>query len=70
MLLRPRVDAIDIEGQHDLVLTRNPNACTLDLSYDSNVHAKVSDLHFVTLTGKTRIRRFIYAMKFVWKHCK
>lgn len=62
--------AIDIDGQQDLVISRQRNPMTLDLSYESNVAATVTHFNFIGLTQKTRIGRFIYAMKFVWKHCK
>lgn len=62
--------AIDIEGQQDLVISRQRNPMSLDLSYESNVAATVTNFSFIGLTQKTRIGRFIYAMKFVWKHCK
>ena len=70
MLIRPRMYAIDIDGQQDLVLSRQRNPMSLDLSYESNVAATVTNFSFIGLTQKTRIGRFIYAMKFVWKHCK
>lgn len=70
MLIRPRMYAIDIEGQQDLVISRQRNPMSLDLSYESNVAATVTNFSFIGLTQKTRIGRFIYAMKFVWKHCK
>lgn len=70
MLIRPRMYAIDIDGQQDLVISRQRNPMTLDLSYESNVAATVTNFSFVGLSQKTRIGRFIYAMKFVWKHCK
>ena len=70
MLIRPRMYAIDIDGQQDLVISRQRNPMTLDLSYESNVAATVTHFSFIGLTQKTRIGRFIYAMKFVWQHCK
>lgn len=70
MLIRPRMYAIDIEGQQDLVISRQRNPMSLDLSYESNVAATVTNFSFIGLAQKTRIGRFIYAMKFVWKHCK
>lgn len=70
MLIRPRMYAIDIDGQQDLVISRQRNPMSLDLSYESNVAATVTNFSFIGLTQKTRIGRFIYAMKFVWKHCK
>lgn len=70
MLIRPRMYAIDIDGQQDLVISRQRNPMTLDLSYESNVAASMSNFVFVGLSQKTRIGRFICAMKFVWKHCK
>ena len=70
MLIRPRMYAIDIDGQQDLVISRQCNPMSLDLSYESNVTATVTNFSFIGLTQKTRIGRFIYAMKFVWKHCK
>lgn len=70
MLIRPRMYAINIEGQQDLVISRQRNPMSLDLSYESNVAASVTNFSFIGLTQKTRIGRFIYAMKFVWKHCK
>ena len=70
MLIRPRMYAIDIDGQQDLVISRQRNPMTLDLSYESNVAATVTNFSFIGLTQKTRIGRFIYAMKFVWQHCK
>lgn len=70
MLIRPRMYAIDIEGQQDLVISRQRNPMSLDLSYESNVAATVTNFNFIGLTQRTRIGRFIYAMKFVWKHCK
>lgn len=70
MKLTPGINHIDINGQNDLVLTYNHSALTLDLSQESNVQATVQHLHFVTLTGRTRIGRFFHAMKYVWKYCK
>lgn len=70
MLIRPRMYAIDIDGQQDLVISRQRNPMSLDLSYESNVAATITNFSFIGLTQKTRIGRFIYAMKFVWKHCK
>ena len=70
MLIRPRMYAIDIDGQQDLVISRQRNPMSPDLSYESNVAATVTNFSFIGLTQKTRIGRFIYAMKFVWKHCK
>ena len=70
MLIRPRKSAIDIDGQQDLVISRQRNPVTLDVSYESNVAATVTNFNFIGLTQRTRIGRFIYAMKFVWKHCK
>lgn len=70
MLIRPRMYAIDIDGQQDLVISRQRNPMSLDVSYESNVAATVTNFSFIGLTQRTRIGRFIYAMKFVWKHCK
>lgn len=70
MLIRPRVNAIDIDGLGDLVISRQRNPMTMDLSYESNVAATVTNFNFIGLPQKTRIGRFISAMKFVWKHCK
>lgn len=70
MLIRPRMYAIDIEGHQDLVISRNPSPLELDLSYESNVAANVTNFNFITLQQRTRIGRFIHAMKFVWRHCK
>lgn len=70
MLIRPRMNAIDITGLGDLVISRNPSALHLDLKEESNVEAKISNWEFVQLPQRTRIGRFIHAMKFVWKHCK
>lgn len=70
MLIRPRMYAIDIDGQQDLVISRQRNPLTLDLKYESNVEVNFTNFNFIGLTQRTRIGRFIYAMKFVWKHCK
>lgn len=70
MLIRPRVNTIDIDGLGDLVISRNPSALQLDLNHESNVEAKVTNWSFVHLPQRTRIGRFIHAIKFVWKHCK
>ena len=70
MLIRPRMNAIDIEGEQDLVISRKPSPFTLDLNHESNVKASVTEFNFITLVQRTRIGRFIYAMKFVWQHCK
>ena len=70
MLIRPRMNAIDIEGLGDLVISRNRKVMHLDISHESNVEATVSNFDFVSLPQRTRLGRFIYAMKFVWKHCK
>lgn len=70
MLIRPRMYAIDIDGQQDLVISRQRNPMSLDVNHESNVAATVTNFSFIGLTQRTRIGRFIYAMKFVWKHCK
>lgn len=70
MLIRPRMNAIDIEGEQDLVISRQRNPMTLDVSCESNVKTTITKFNFITLVQRTRIGRFIYAMKFVWKHCK
>lgn len=70
MLVRPRMNAIDINGLGDLVISRERNPMKLDVSHESNVAATVTNFSFIGLTQRTRIGRFIYAMKFVWKHCK
>lgn len=70
MLIRPRMYAIDIDGQQDLVISRQRNPMSLDVSHESNVAATVTNFSFIGLTQRTRIGRFIYAMKFMWKHCK
>lgn len=70
MLIRPRMNAIDIAGYGDLVISRNRKVLHLDLSHESNVEATVTNFDFVALPQRTRIGRFIHAMKFVWKHCK
>lgn len=70
MLIRPRMYAIDIDGQQDLVISRQRKPLTLDLKYESNVEVNFTSFNFIGLTQRTRIGRFIYAMKFVWKHCK
>ena len=70
MLVRPRMNAIDIDGQQDLVISHNRNSMTLDLSYENNVVAKVTNFNFVGLPQKTRIGRFIFLMKIVWRYCK
>ena len=70
MLVRPRMNAIDIDGQQDLVISHNRKSMTLDLSYENNVVAKVTNFNFVGLPQKTRIGRFIFLMKIVWRYCK
>lgn len=70
MLIRPRMNAIDIDGSGDLVISRNSYALHLDHKQESNVKASITHWIFVTPRQRTRIGRFIYAMKFVWKHCK
>lgn len=70
MLIRPRMNTIDIDGMQDLVISRSHNPLILDLRQKSNVEANVSNFSFVALQQRTRIGRFIHAMKFVWKHCK
>ena len=70
MLIRPRMYAIDIDGQQDLVISRQRNPMTMDLSYESNVAATVTNFNFIGLPQKTRIGRFIFLMKIVWRYCK
>lgn len=70
MLIRPRMNAVDVEGEGDLVLTRNRAFCTLDMSCESNTTTNISSFNFVGLTQRTRIGRFLSALKFVWQHCK
>lgn len=70
MLVRPRMNAIDIDGSGDLVISRNPSALHLDLNHESNVKSNITHWSFVQLPQRTRIGRFLHAMKFVWKHCK
>lgn len=33
MLIRPRMNEVDIEGEQDLVISRNRSAFTLDLNH-------------------------------------
>ena len=70
MLVTPRMFAIGIDGEQDLVISRKTSPFTLDLKHESNVGANITNFNFIGLTQRTRIGRFIYAMKFVWKHCK
>lgn len=70
MLIRPRVNTIDIDGLGDLVISRSKSPFILDLGHESDVEVKVTNFNFIAMYQRTRIGRFIYAMKFVWKHCK
>lgn len=70
MLIRLRMNAIDIEGEGDLVLTRNRAFCTLDMGCESNITTNTSHFNFVGLTQRTRVGRFLFALKYVWQHCK
>lgn len=70
MLIRPRMNAVDVEGEGDLVISRNRAPFTLDLGHESDVKVSVTQFNFIAMYQRTRIGRFIYAMKFVWKHCK
>lgn len=64
------MNEVGIEGGQDLVISRNRSAFTLDLNPESNITVNVIHFNFITLTQRTRLGRFIYAIKFVWEHCK
>jgi hypothetical protein len=64
------MNSIDIDGQQDLVISHNRSAMTLDLSYENNVVAKVTNFNFIGLPQKTRIGRFISVIGIVWRFCK
>lgn len=70
MRVTPRMFAIGIDGEQDLIISRKASPFTLDLKHKSNVGANITNFNFIGLTQRTRLGRFIYAMKFVWKHCK
>lgn len=70
MLVRPRMKTVDVDGLGDLVISRSKSPFILDLGHESDVEVKVTNFNFIAACQRTRIGRFIYAMKFVWKHCK
>lgn len=70
MKIAPGINKIVIDGDGDLTFTRHGKPFYLDMSQESNIKANVQNFHFVQLNKRTRIGRFIQAMKFLWTYCK
>ncbi|EMZ6900026.1 hypothetical protein K0A21_23375 [Salmonella enterica subsp. enterica serovar Reading] len=60
-------DMLSLEGQGEIVLTRltkeNPIGITMKCD---GAKPSVSNMYLVNLKGKTRVGRFLYALKHVW----
>lgn len=60
-------NTLTLEGQGEIVLTRltkkNPTAITIMCG---GAKSSVQNMYMVNLKGKTRVGRFLYALKRVW----
>lgn len=70
MLVRPKMNKVELDGDNEIVLTRKNECINYDISNESNVAVCISHFSFYGLTQKTRLGRFFAAMRIVWKFCK
>lgn len=70
MLVRPKMNKVELEGDNEIVLTRKNEGINYDIRNESNVAVCISNFSFYGLTQKTRLGRFFAAMRIVWKFCK
>lgn len=62
--------SVGILGTGDLILSRNPEPLKIDLDNASDIHVSIISFHFVGLMQKTRLGRFLFAMRRVWTYCE
>lgn len=58
---------LSLEGQGEIVLTRLPEEYPIGITMMCDgAKSSVSNMYLVNLKGKTRVGRFISALKHVW----
>lgn len=64
-------DKLTIMGEGELVITRLTDSHNAGITMQCDgAQAHVSYMHLVNARGNTRIGRFLYVIKHVWRVCK